>query len=160
MTLNGGYKSPPPKKILLEVMKASIRTSLRCVEPRVVSFQPSKALSFLFQIFLYPSPKQLPTFRLPPFIQQRPISMQAISLRPTFSKLARVIATQPTKLRPFTTSSPRPAAVVIANRRKDDEGNDMLIDITPRASNVSRHSPFDKVLRLRSPPLPSVVIRF
>ena len=38
--------------------------------------------------------------------------------------------------RTFSSTSARGATVVKANARKDDDGNEMLVEITPRASNV------------------------
>ncbi|MCJ1392006.1 hypothetical protein MMC18_004873 [Xylographa bjoerkii] len=87
---------------------------------------------------MYSSSEQFPTFLLPAFSQQRQIPSKVVTQRRAFSKLLRSTATRPPNLRAFSTSSPRHAVVVTANPRKDDEGNDMLIDITPRASNRLR----------------------
>ena len=49
-------------------------------------------------------------------------------------------AIQTTK-RPFTSSSRRQQTFAIFNPRKDDDGIDMSVEITPRASNVSPPKP-------------------
>lgn len=70
-------------------------------------------------------------------------------------------------LRSFSTSRVACSRAVV-NPRKDDDGNDMLVDITPRASNVGAHECFhsqaaltvspetacDRTTRLKSLALP------
>lgn len=49
--------------------------------------------------------------------------------------------------RAFTSSTPRHATVAIYNPQKDEDGNDMGVQITPRASNVHSSS-FNEVTHI------------
>ncbi|MCJ1316900.1 hypothetical protein MMC15_002221 [Xylographa vitiligo] len=82
--------------------------------------------------------QRLPSFLLPAFSQQRGFSVSTVAKLPPPSKTSSVFVAQRSVPRLFTTSSYRSAVVVTANPRKDDDGNDMLIDITPRASKRLR----------------------
>ena len=97
--------------------------------------------------------QRLPSFLLPAFSQQRGFSVSAVAKLPPPSKTSSVFVAQRSVPRLFTTSSYRSAVVVTANPRKDDDGNDMLIDITPRASKVSPRftSPHCSLLLFRAP---------
>jgi len=49
---------------------------------------------------------------------------------------------QSRKQRCFSTTGRRKATKAIVNATKDDDGNEMLLDITPRAAKVHTRSPF------------------
>lgn len=78
----------------------------------------------------------IPDFLLPAFVTKehhasamsyrRGLSLQSTPTNPNY----------PLQRRMFSASLGAKAAVVIANPRKDEDGNEMLIDITARAANV------------------------
>lgn len=61
-------------------------------------------------------------------------SIPSTSIRRGRRTQPSVLKTQPS--RTFTSSPIRRATHVVVNPKKDDDGNDMTVEITPRASNV------------------------
>ena len=102
---------------------------------RLQSFLTRRPKSFkrsLIDLKLEP----VPDFFLPSFKHQRMLSTPSTIHRYNLSSAAArrlpVISG-----RHFSTTQPFRAVVVTANPRKDDDGNEMLIDITPGAANAS-----------------------
>ena len=82
----------------------------------------------------------IPEFLLPSFAPQRSIPRSSTSWTPAFQN--QTCSSIPYQHgRQFSTTARQKSVVVAANPRKDDEGNDMLVDITPRAANVCSTKP-------------------
>ena len=82
------------------------------------------------------SAEALPSFLLPAFHQDSQAHMLARRSKPLFKRSSRLVRLIPGQERLFSSSSVRRATVVTANPRKDDDGNDMHVDITARAAKV------------------------
>ncbi|MCJ1243192.1 hypothetical protein MMC30_000389 [Trapelia coarctata] len=76
----------------------------------------------------------IPSFLLPAFHQHNQAHRLSKGRKPLSQRSSRLTCLITAQERLFSTSPARPAAVVTANPRKDDDGNDMLVDITPRAA--------------------------
>ncbi|MCJ1232446.1 hypothetical protein MMC14_000398 [Varicellaria rhodocarpa] len=96
----------------------------------------------------YGKQRALPDFLLPAFSHQRITntfpcsyrqkSLSRLSPNTPSSVLRSVPETPLNPRRLFSTSLSNNAAIVTVNPRKDDDGNEMLIDITPRAAHRLR----------------------
>ena len=83
----------------------------------------------------------IPAFLLPSFAPQG-LSAKASPRRDLAPRASSDRIITPQRHCYFSTSSRQEAVVVAANPRKDDEGNDMLVDITPRAAKVRLEDAF------------------
>ena len=96
--------------------------------------------SYLYSYHSTANTQLFPDFLIPSWVHRRP--------NPVLSQLRRELRNaNPSKKvhqipqkRPFSASRICQAVVVTANPRKDDDGNDMLVDITNRAAKVSSDS--------------------
>ncbi|MCJ1399613.1 hypothetical protein MMC11_002815 [Xylographa trunciseda] len=120
--------------------KTSILTCLRCLETSGTSIQQARNRGSRLAIpnVVHNGLGQIPSFLLPAFSRQKGFSISTVAKSSPSSRASHIPAAQRSVSRLFTTSSRSNAVVVTANPRKDDDGNDMLIDITPRASNRLR----------------------
>lgn len=114
---------------ILIVMEPLIQRCLRATDPtllRIASLKQRKPTRPGHQLM------HLPDFLLPSIYFKKAEKYSGI-----FSKLISIQSTDgsPCK-RHFSSSVPNCAVIVTANPRKDDDGNEMIVDITPRAANV------------------------
>ena len=83
----------------------------------------------------------LPNFLLPPSVIMKNPTFAVSRRHRASTQSAPVTLGHPPQRRMFSATPAASTAVVTANPRKDEDGNDMLIDITSRAANVcSFHS--------------------
>ena len=85
---------------------------------------------------IYNGAETIPSFLLPAFSASKPTHSPQKSLGPLVRNSRRCLMNPLQQERSFLTSSSKQAVVVTANPRKDEDGNEMLVDITPRAAKV------------------------
>ena len=122
----------------IEAMSTSFR---RCVPSSRVLRTLDRVFGALANRPYFPTTSQsraeaVPLFLLPAFHKHGPTQRLSIRSQPFIRRPSRPCCPTRAHERFISTSPRRPAATVIANPRKDDDGNDMLVDITPRAAKA------------------------
>ena len=129
-------------------MKAVSRTTLRSLDSLwSIQGSPMRCTTRSYATRVgYSGLEMLPPFLIPVFAHQRPVPKNVIRARMQFSKKpAEYSGQHPPMCRAFSTTGCKQAVVVTANPRIDEEGNEMLVDITPRAANVSHYRFLGKI---------------
>jgi len=132
----------PPTTMAAEILTRPViclaRNELACIRSaRKSLFSPRRHLA----TSSYSTQASIPEFLLPAFATKRTV---APSFSYNFSPLHQSPATRMRPLqqrRNFSASAANRAVVVAANPRRDEDGNEMLIDITARAANVQAPHP-------------------
>ena len=125
-----------PKFLTMNNLHTPVKACLRSASCEVNHFRKVRSLHRRWHnptTFRHLRKIVLPAFLLPSFNLGNSLSYPR--LQPTGTLLNPYDAT-PRYRRQFTTLRAFQAVAVTANPRKDEDGKDMIIDITPRAANV------------------------
>jgi hypothetical protein len=126
-------RSEPPTTTVCRYSDMTTRSIARSCSPLTHS-NPSSAA----RAFLQLAPRRYPQTTPQPILDFLLPSIPSTSIRN--GSAGKLVFSKPQLSRTFTSSSVRQATSVVVNPKKDDDGNDMTVEITPRASDVRFYS--------------------
>ena len=123
--------------VLICRLESSILREMRCIQKTNLIVRSNVSKNIKYDSRNRHSPKHpLPEFLVPNFFIH---SNPHLGNGPSLSIKARYMLSQRLQACRCFSTSPKPqATAVTANARKDEEGKEMMIDITARAANVSK----------------------
>ena len=125
--------------IVLQRLTHVAKHQCACVSPaKKTLVNTSKFLSASY----YSTHTSIPDFLLPAFSRGNPAALPSFQIHPIFQRYVPTRLSHAGHRRSLSTSPAIQAVVVMANPRKDVDGNEMLVDITTRAANVCGFSTF------------------